>query len=317
MNQFMFNPESLAQLGQLPIEHTSRGYDWMQMARQADQATLADIAAQRQRQAEMHPLEVAQKQATLADTQAITQGRQIANEWAPKVNQADLDAKLFKLTQDKSEEEIKNIEREAYKLMTSDDPRKQEMGRAVYERMPAVLEKRKTAAQEKELAQMENATRLRGQDTQVKVAEIGARSREQVAATRSAMAQQARSDVTKMNAEQFISKYTEIMNAAIQAGDMETAQQARDMIEFRRAVSPAITGAPMPNPEVFQSGGQPLQVPRPEVTVPQVPTRQPQQPAPQPKADGPVKVTSQEDYNKLPPGALYLHPDGTTRRKRP
>ena len=62
---------------------------------------------------------------------------------------------------------------------------------------------------------------------------------------------------------------------------------------------------------------KPLQVPRPEVTVPQVPNRQPQPAAqPEPTNKGPAKISTQEEYNKLPPGALYVHPDGTVRRKR-
>lgn len=72
MNNMLLNPQGLSQLGQVPLMYANQAYDWMKQAQGADQATLADIMAQRQRQAQQHPLDMQQKQATLEQTMANT-----------------------------------------------------------------------------------------------------------------------------------------------------------------------------------------------------------------------------------------------------
>jgi hypothetical protein len=268
MQGYDYNPQNMQAVGNLPLMFTNRGLEWLDQAQSRDQGTLAEVMAQREHAAKTRPLDLQQKEATLASTQASTNAQNISNEWAPKLNEATLDAKLFKLTQDKSDDEIKDIVRQATKLMTSNDPEARKIGSAVYERLPAVMEQRRAEEAAEAAAQRKDATQRYGIDTTAATA-ANRLAHDQAVFDHNKGNPPQGSDLSldKLAAQQLIRMHELMIQRRPEAAAdpnyyIWLAEQAALL---KQNSAPAANNM-VANPAVVRAGGQPVQVPRSSVT---------------------------------------------------
>lgn len=172
-----YTPQNMQAVGQLPLGLLWDGMDFLKQAQGRDQQTLANTMAENQRKQQMH-------EATLAQTNAQTQGtllgnktKQLANTYDEAVNPAKIKNELMRFGVEASEGEFRQVVADINKGMMSQDPTVRKNATMLYEQLPSVMESRKKAAAD--LAEKEG-----GWKNARTVAEIGARSREQVAAIR-------------------------------------------------------------------------------------------------------------------------------------
>lgn len=158
MNNMLLNPQGLSQLGQVPLMYTNQAYDWMKQAQGADQATLADIMAQRQRQAQLAPIQQQQAEATLAQTQlgntkqgydnrvreATLEDRVVDGQRIP----GEISAKISKFAAEVDEERWKSFQAKVNLGASQGDPKMV----AIMKQMPAWQ-----AERQKHLEAMEKA----------------------------------------------------------------------------------------------------------------------------------------------------------------
>lgn len=164
MNNMLVNPQGLSQLGQVPLMYTNQAYDWLKQAQGADQATLADIMAQRQRQAQLAPIQKQQAEATLAQTQlgnakqgydnrvreATLEDRVVNGETIP----GEISARIAKFAAEANEDKWKGFQAKVEMGATQGDPKMV----ALYKQMPKWLAERQKH-QERMLIEQEETRR--------------------------------------------------------------------------------------------------------------------------------------------------------------
>jgi hypothetical protein len=123
MNNMMMNPQALSQLGQVPLMYTNQAYDWMKQAQGADQATLADIMKQRERQAQLAPIQQQQAEATLAQTQLGNTKQGFDNRVREETLPQEIQDKLDKFASDADEYKWKGFQARVFKGASEGDPK--------------------------------------------------------------------------------------------------------------------------------------------------------------------------------------------------
>ncbi len=179
---FQMTPQSLGALNQVPIDMTLQALDWQQRAQQADQMTLAEIAAANQRAAQKHVMDQKTSQLNLDTGLAQLPGIRAQSDITARKNKMEeelfpyeIKKKIQQAGIDATEQELKIFDQNMQKLLNapSGSPER------------AQGEKLFMASKEMLKAREDNKLKLQIEaaetDRAVKVAEIAAGSREKVA----------------------------------------------------------------------------------------------------------------------------------------
>lgn len=307
----MYTPQNLQQVSQLPLGMFMQGLGQLEQFKENDQATLANVMAERERAAQTHGLNMRQGEATLEGTMLDNQKARMTNESTAATLPSDIQAKIIENTGKMDKHQFDMWTRKVERGVAEGDPRM----KAIWDNMPAIRTKREEAAQDKELAEMEDATRRRGQDMTAASARYTADQ-----ATARAAAKGAAGPRVPRSPRELYSMYQFEANNPDRTPEQRQEMQMLADRELEKIVQEQILkaqamGAGKPDVAGMTQGSIPTR-PMPQASD-ILPNRQPQPAAqPEPTNKGPAKISTQEEYNKLPPGALYVHPDGTVRRKR-
>lgn len=139
MENMLMNPAQLTQMGQVPFYLMPDAHNWMKQAQSADAATLQEIMAARQREAQLHPLKMQQGQATLESTLLGNQGKQLDLQKQKTLQPKQIESELAELVSKADEREWQDSVRKIYKGMQAGNP---EMMR-LYEQLPEMVKLRK------------------------------------------------------------------------------------------------------------------------------------------------------------------------------
>lgn len=265
MENMLMNPAQLTQMGQVPFYLMPEAHNWMKQAQSADAATLQEIMAARQREAQLHPLKMQQGQATLASTLLGNQGKQLDLQKQRVLQPKQIDNELADLVSKADEREWQDSVRKIHKGMLEGNP---EMIK-LYDQLPEMIKLRKDH---------ENKMALEKEETSraVKVANIGADSRRQVQEMRSSQqAELARikAAATAKNTDQLMAEYVQRAANATDAQERAYWNELANVTAMLKAQSsPAgqqplvdpnkLPGAPITQPsppQVPASGAQPKQ----------------------------------------------------------
>jgi hypothetical protein len=136
--QFNMNPQSLAQLNNVPIDMTLESMDWLRNARQSDSAGLQDMMGQYAHEAATRPLKQQQMQLANDTTLAQLPGVKAQSGMLERKNKmeagtfdADMQAKLRKLAMDAADDDIKGMEQQGRKLLFSTNPAERKRGEQI------------------------------------------------------------------------------------------------------------------------------------------------------------------------------------------
>lgn len=156
MNNMLVNPQGLSQLGQVPLMYTNQAYDWLKQAQGADQATLADIMAQRQRQAQLAPIQQQQAEATLAQTQLGNAKQGYDNRVREATIPQEIADKLAEFASKADEYKWKGFQARVAQGVSEGDPKMV----AIMKQMPAWQAERQKHQEEMELAKVRAAAQV-------------------------------------------------------------------------------------------------------------------------------------------------------------
>lgn len=170
MEQLLYNPQTMQQVGQLPLALLWDGMDYLKQAQGQDQATLAEIMAQRQRAGAKHKMDMDQGAATLEQTMLGNQQKQLDLQKNKALQKKTIDTELLKLGAEADEAEWKGFQARVMQGVAQGHPKMLEL----YKQLPAIQEARLKHQQEMEKVRAQGAT-------QERVANIGADSRRSIA----------------------------------------------------------------------------------------------------------------------------------------
>jgi hypothetical protein len=156
MNNMMMNPQALSQLGQVPLMYTNQAYDWMKQAQGADQATLADIMKQREREAQLAPIKQQQAEATLAQTQLGNTKQGFDNRVREEAIPDEIKAEIAKFAASVDENKWKGFQAKVNLGASQGDPKMV----ALMKQMPEWQSARQKYQEEMELAKIRAAAQV-------------------------------------------------------------------------------------------------------------------------------------------------------------
>jgi hypothetical protein len=154
MNNLMYTPQNLQQVSQLPLGMFMQGLGQLEQFKQNDQATLANVMAERERAAQTHGLNMRQGEATLEGTMLGNQKARMTNESTAATLPSDIQAKIFENTAKMDESQFNMWSRKVQRGVAEGDPRM----KAIWEQMPDIQMKRQELAQAAEIERMKDAT---------------------------------------------------------------------------------------------------------------------------------------------------------------
>lgn len=310
MDNMLFKPESMQTIGNLPLMFTNEGLSWMDRAKQMDRDTLANIMQERQRKGQEFDLLQKQRQATLEGTMLGNDNTRLTNVglgMTNRVKQATLPQEIqskldeFALKADSTKwTQFTNKIREG---LASDDPKVRSQAEAVYNRLPDALKARQEHQRKLEI-EKEQTQRA------ISVANIGASSREKVAGSKAGAVK-----IPKTPRE-LLTYYTYTANQ-MEDGPEKEQMMALAEAEWNKIQQEAILAA---------QAGQTGKVDPAGLSNGKIPTNPAPAPTPLPKPraeagtrytlENPAKPKTQQEYNALPPGSIYVDTDGKTKRKK-
>jgi hypothetical protein len=164
MNNLLYTPQNLQTISQLPLHHTNRGLEMMDQFKNADAATLQELMAQRQRSAEMHTADLAQKGATLESTILGNKAQGMTNEVKAATLPQEIKAKLDEFAKKADDHQWAMFESKIKNGLQSQDKIVKAQAQAMYDQLPAQIKLRQEQAYERSLREMTDNTTRRGQD---------------------------------------------------------------------------------------------------------------------------------------------------------
>ena len=188
---FQMNPQSLGALNSVPVDMTLQALDWQQRAQQADQMSLAELAAQQQRAAQKHALD--QEQGRIANETSLAQLPGIRAQSDSRVRTNKLEEATFDQTMQQklrefaikaTDDELKAYDQNVQKLLNSANPEERKRGEKMWQASPIMMKAREDHRLKMELEQQQTYRTL-------EAARIAAASREKVAAASAAIKQAA------------------------------------------------------------------------------------------------------------------------------
>lgn len=251
------NPTQLTQMGQVPFYLMPDAHNWMKQAQSADAATLQEIMAKRQREAQLHPLQMQKEQAGLESLLLGNQEKQLGLQKTRALQPKQIDNELLRLAIEADENEWKQTELKIRNGVLQNNPEALKL----YEQLPAIREARLKAQQEKD-KEKEETLRAFG------VAQIGADSRRQVQEMRSSQqAELARikAAATAKNTDQLMAEYVQKAAAATDPQERAYWNELANVTSMLKAQSSPAGQQPMVDPTKLP--GAPISPPTP----PQVP----------------------------------------------
>ena len=306
-----YTPQNMQTVSQLPLGMLWGGLEQLKEGQMRDQATLAATQQENIRKQQAHEMAQRQGEATLAGTQITNDTNAFALGQKRKTMDAETRSQLAKFGAEADEADWKSAVVKINQGRMRGDPAATEL----YELLPEITAARKLAEATKARAEQESKDKRY-------VADVGAQSRLQLQNLRSQSAREvanirSASEGGPVKLEALQTEYTQKMIAAQDAETRDYYQQLLNMIAAQRAQSTPAGAAPQVDPNKLPQGS-PLvapvipPIPLPPGASPNAATGRPERQ----KATQPKVVKTQQEYDALPPGALYLHPDGTTRKKK-
>jgi len=265
---------------------------------------------------QMNPLRVKQAQANVDSTTQTTRGTQFKNDMNDRTKEEQYRAGIAKLARETSDDELKQTKNSIQQLGFSTDPQAREISRMLtshYEDVVKEKEKQRYMADRQEgLAHVQGGYQLRA-------AEIGAKSRENVAAARNNVVS---FESAFMKLKKASEKYAALRDQAMlmeKEGDMAAAQHYRQRAEEQKVQAEmelaAANEAKPGSVAVDRATGGRVPV-VPSRGLPDSARRQSGEvgpPTQNPATQEPQEIT-QDQYNQLPKGSLYKR-NGKTYRK--
>lgn len=287
---FEYNPQAMAQVGQLPLGMLWDGLDYLKQAQGRDQATLQDVMAQRQRAQQSHDLNMQTGQATLEGTMLGNRKKKLDVDMQEQLQPTEIKSKFRDLALKATEDEMKAAEQEIMKGVRANDPNALKL----YEFLPQIREERKKSADRMAL-EKEQTSRA------ISVANIGVQGRKDVAAiNKQAAVEKMAQAKSPKDYEELAVQYDTMAQRAETREDaahyISLAQVARQNAAYIRAA-----GQTAPNPAALTPpGSPPLTTPRVESATPPLP--QGVGASPKPKLVGPQAEDWIVRAMKLNPG---------------
>lgn len=270
MNNILYSPQNLQTLGQLPLHLTGHGLEAMDQFKRADADTLQELMAQRQRAAQTHTADMAQKGATLEQTMLGNRAKTMDNQVRAATLPQEIQAKFDEFTKKADDHQWSMFESKIKNGLQSPDPTTRAQAQAMYDQLPAQIEKRRQYSHEME-KEREGTRRA------TSVAKIGADSRREIADIRAQQARElqeirnAASGGGNLSLTQLVAKYIDL---AQQQQDPQMREYYMNLANTTAAVAAQMTPAgqaPQINPSALPPG-TPLQAP-PQPTLPAAPQR--------------------------------------------
>lgn len=223
-------PQSLSQLGNVPLYATLDAARWLREGQQADAQGLADLSSMYQHQQAMRPLEREKTRLSNETTLAQLPGFQADSSMKQRKNELEAftfdktkEAAIAKLANEMSAEDIRSIELQAQKLMYG-TPQERQRGEALMIASKSMLEMKKK--HEYEMEQQRERSR-----SAAEVATIGANSRVNAAQISAA----ARAALIKgMSPKDLVGKIT---NQLLTETDPAIKAQLQADLEFATAIA--------------------------------------------------------------------------------
>lgn len=260
MDQLQYTPQNMQQVGQLPLAMLWDGMDFLKQAQGNDQATLAEIMAQRQRAAGKHKLDMDQGAATLEQTMLGNQEKQLAINKTKALQKKQIDTELLRLGTEASEAEWKDVQTKIFTGVKNNDPASIKL----YEQLPAIRDARLQHKQAMEKEQ-EQTRRAYG------VANIGADSRRSIAdsqaAQRAELAKIKQAVQTK-STDQLMAEYVSLAASATTEEDRARYNELANVVAALKAQS-----APAGQQPIIDPGKLPATAPISSPAKPTVPAK--------------------------------------------
>jgi hypothetical protein len=136
--------------------YTNQAYDWMKQAQGADQATLADIMKQREREAQLAPIKQQQAEATLAQTQLGNTKQGFDNRVREEAIPEEIKAEIAKFAASVDENKWKGFQAKVNLGASQGDPKMV----ALMKQMPEWQSARQKYQEEMELAKIKAAAQV-------------------------------------------------------------------------------------------------------------------------------------------------------------
>lgn len=264
---FQMNPQSLGALNSVPVDMTLQALDWQQRAQQADQMSLAELAAQQQRAAQKHALD--QEQGRLANETTLAQlpgiraqsdSRVRSNKMEEATFDQAMQQKIREFAIKATDDDLKAYDQSVQKLLNSSNPEERKRGEKMWQASPIMMKAREDHKLKMEL---EGAQTYRT----LEAARIAAASREKVAAASAAIKQAAAQAKTPKDWQELAVR---LQGRLIGESDPALVAELQAQIVNAQTMAERLRPVPAPaiNPEA--TGGV-LQNPRGPVPTPTAP----------------------------------------------
>ncbi len=264
---FQMTPQSLGALNSVPIDMTLQALDWQQRAQQADQMTLAEIAAANQRAAQKHAMDQKTSQLNLDTGLAQLPGIRAQSDQRVRDNrigEATFDetmkAKLREFAIKATDDDLKMYDQQVQKLLNSQNPEERKRGEKMWQASPIMMK-----AREDHKLKME----LEGEQTYrtLEAARIAAASREKVAAASAAIKQAAAQAKTPKDWQELAVK---LQGRLIGESDPALIAELQAQIVNAQTMAERLRPTPAPAIDPSVTGGA-LRDPRGPVPTPTAP----------------------------------------------
>ena len=279
---FQMTPQSLGALNSVPVDMTLQALDWQQRAQQADQMSLAELAAQNQRAAQKHALD--QEQMRIANDTSLAQLPGIRAQSNQRVRTDKLEEatcdqtlqqKLREFAIKATDDELKAYDQNVQKLLNSANPEERTRGEKMWQASPIMMKAREDHRLKMEI---ENAQTYRT----LEAARIAAASREKVAATSAAIKQAAAQAKTPKDWQELAVR---LQGRLIGESDPALIAELQAQIVNAQTMAERLRPTPPPAIDPAVTGGA-LRDPRGPVPTPTAPGGA--KPAPGSSADNPI-----------------------------